>query len=156
MPTTGTAAARISTAVNFSATEANITPQPAPVALCHISMWFFWIVGLAALNSVLDALGSQMPRFSGLGIVSQSGDRVLQLVIGSWAAVAFLVVGYAVAEGKRWAFFAGVSAYALDATVSAANGDYLNMAFHVLLLGLMFIDLRKAKGAAARQSATAA
>ena len=148
MESTGTAPARVLTvaANNNSRREVSAPPPAIPASVRAGAQWFFWIVSLIGMDSVLTGFGSHLHRFTGLGITdllsglaNHSGsDAALHLVVNGWMAIGFLFLGYCALEGRKWAFVLGMAAYAVDATMLAAAGDYLSVAFHAIIFAAIF------------------
>jgi hypothetical protein len=148
MESTGTAPARVLTVgANENSRREGSAPQPAiPASVAAGAQWFFWIVGLTGMDSVLTGLGSHVHRFTGLGITAlvsrlaahSGSDAALHLIVNGWMAIGFLFLGYCALEGRKWAFALGMAVYTADAAMLAAAGDYLSVAFHAIILAAIF------------------
>ncbi len=80
-------------------------------------------------------------------------SSVMYAIVNSWAAVGFLLLGYSATQGRKWAFAVGIAAYAIDGTLLIANGEYVSVAFHVVILYLIYRGFAAlAKHQAHRQS----
>jgi hypothetical protein len=97
--------------------------------------WFWWIVGLSLINTVLIHSGSQTSFAVGLGFT-----LLADVVFREWMVVALvfdvLVIGFFVAmgvfavRGHRWAFLIGGLVYAADALIFLYFQDFLALALH--------------------------
>jgi hypothetical protein len=143
MSSTGTAPARISTAPASVDSDHGLEPKPAvPARVREGAHWFFWIVALVTMNSVFIIFGSHIHRFTGLGVtammdklVQPSGSgKATHVIVSGWMSAGFLFLGYCAAEGRKWAFAVGMTAYAVDGALAVAAGDYMNAVFHVGML----------------------
>lgn len=169
MESTGIAPARVLTAgANENSRREGSAPQPAiPASVRAGAQWFFCIVGLTSLDSVLTIMGSHLHFFTGLGITAlveglakHSGSHAgLYLIVNSWMAIGFLYCGYCALEGRKWAFILGMAAYAVDATMLAAAGDYLSVALHAIIFAAIFrgfIGLRRVASSEPSNASSAA
>lgn len=141
MPSAGTAPGLSKAAVNVTSHQGSHKLKPeVAVSARQGAHCFFWIVGLVALNSVFEILGSHVHRFTGLGLsevvalAQPSGISVTQVIVTFWVACGLLLIGHLAAEGRKLAFAAGMAAYAADAALMVAVGDYLGAIFHGLML----------------------
>jgi hypothetical protein len=131
------------------------------------AQWFFWIVGLATLDSVFTILGSHLHHFTGLGVTAMldglvhhsGGSGAMRVIVNGWVAGAFLLLGYCAAEGKQWAFLVGMAAYTVDGAMCVAIGDYPSAVFHALMVAaiyLRFAAMRKSSSTKPSDAALAA
>jgi hypothetical protein len=103
------------------------------------AQFFFWIVALAGINSVFAITGSHIHHFTGFGVTAMIGSLVQQLIVNGWMAGGFLILGFCAAEGRKWAFAAGMLVYAVDGALLVAAGDYVSAAVHA---GILFAIYR--------------
>lgn len=152
MPSTGTAPGLAKAATHINPDRGILKPKPAlSVDVLQGARCFFWIAGLVCVNSVFEVLGSQIHRFTGFGVAEVvgvvgelnqlSGISVVQAIVSFWVAGGFLLLGCLALEGRRWAFAAGMAAYAVDAALMVAVGEYLGAIFHGLMLYGMYRGL---------------
>jgi len=143
MPSTGTAAARVSTErASTHPAHSGVDPKPEGQARVRAgARWFFWIVALIFADSVLVTFGSNVHRFTGLGLTAlvdglgkADGTATLHVIVNGWVATAFLFLGYCAADGHKWAFILGLAAYAVDAAILVGSYHYLGVALHTLIL----------------------
>ncbi len=141
MPSTGTARALAKAPASADAQEIHKPKPEVSVSVRQGAHCFFWIVGLVSLNAVFEIMGSQVHRFTGLGVTEIvggldhfSGIRVLRMVVSFWVAGGFLFLGYLASHGRKWAFAAGMAVYAVDAALMIAASDYSGAVFHGLML----------------------
>ncbi|PTY07135.1 hypothetical protein DB347_07430 [Opitutaceae bacterium EW11] len=97
--------------------------------------WFWWIVGLSVINTVLVHSGSHTSFAVGLGftLLADLFFRELMAValVFDVAVVGFFVVmGVFAVRGHRWAFLIGGIVYAADALIFLYFQDYLALALH--------------------------
>jgi hypothetical protein len=147
MPSTGTAAARVSTAgASIYSAHGSVAAKPeVPARVREGARWFFWIVGLIFADSVLVTLGSGLHRFTGLGMTTlmdglgkAGSSATLHVIVNGWVATAFLFLGYCAAEGHRSAFIIGLTAYAVDGAILVGSNDYLSVVLHAFILVAIF------------------
>jgi len=101
--------------------------------------WFWWIAGLSLVNTVMMQSGTEMNFVVGLGITAVAGvlfagAKAISLVVDVVAIGLFVLIGWQAQRGKLWAFYLGISAYALDALVYVGFQDWMPVGFHVLAL----------------------
>lgn len=121
------------------------------------AQWFWWILGLSLINTVLIHSGSDTSFAIGLGFTLVS-DTLLQ----SMKAVALLVdaavygfffcMGWFAVRGHRWAFLVGTLLYAGDGIIFLIAQDFVALAIHawaIFALTSGGIALHKAIRAAA-------
>jgi hypothetical protein len=147
MPSTGTAAARVSTAgASIYSAHGSVAAKPeVPARVREGARWFFWIVGLIFADSVLVTLGSGLHRFTGLGMTTlmdglgkAGSSATLLVIVNGWVATAFLFLGYCAAEGHKSAFIVGLTAYAVDGAILVGSNDYLSVVLHAFILVAIF------------------
>ncbi len=165
MKSTGTAEARVFTVGAKDNFQRRVcAPQPAiPASVRAGARWFFWIVGLTVVDSILTAMGSHLHRFTGLGITAlidefanHSGRGELQIIVDGWVTVGFLYCGYCALEGRKWAFLLGMAAYAVDSAMLAAAGNYLSFAFHAIIFAAIFRGFAALRRVASSEPSNAA
>ncbi|HKS73297.1 MAG TPA: hypothetical protein VJQ82_08875 [Terriglobales bacterium] len=112
--------------------------------------WFYWIAGLSLLNSVVMLSGGNFHFVVGLGITSVvdaiakglgSAGSVLDIVINAFVAGVFCLFGYFACKLQKWAFFAGMALYVLDAVLLLWAQDLLGVAFHAYALFAIYRGL---------------
>ena len=118
------------------------------------SSWFFWIAALSMINSIIAVSGGNW-RFSfGLGITGvadalsfQSGAtaQAISFVFSLMMAGLFVIFGLLAKKFFHWAFIAGMAVYALDGLLMFRGPDLLGLAFHALVLYLLFRGLSASK-----------
>jgi hypothetical protein len=111
--------------------------------------WFFWIAGLSLVNSIVAATGKEWGFVVGLGL-TQAIDGIAKAAGAGSAGTAIalgldLVVlaivslfGFLCRRGYTWAFFLGMTLYALDGIVFLLAGDWFGVIFHGLVLFFLF------------------
>jgi hypothetical protein len=140
MPSAGAARALVKAPASTGAGRGVHQPKPAvSIAVRQGAHCFFWVVGLVGLNAVFEIMGSQVHRFTGLGVSAimgrwTSGISIMQMIVTLWVASGFLFLGYLAVQGQKWAFVVGMAAYAVDAALMVAAGDNLGALFHALML----------------------
>lgn len=116
--------------------------------------WFFWIVGLSLVNAVLISFGSDRVLAIGLnatmimdyGIkdeISKSaahaaGLHVVQGVFDLVVLGFYAFCGLMAMRGKSWAFYLGMTAFALDTVLSAIGMDVIGGLIHAWALFTMW------------------
>lgn len=115
--------------------------------------WFFWIALLAMVNSFSHLAGSDWAFFFGLA-VTQAVDaaaagsgalgKVLGLVVSTMVAGILVVFGVYARQGFRWAFLAGMALYAADGLLWVSARFWPGVAFHLVLLLLVYTGLSAA------------
>lgn len=170
MPNTGTAPGLAKATTHINPDRGSLKPKPElSIDVLQGARCFFWIAGLVCVNSVFEVLGSQVHRFTGFGLAEvvgvvgeleqPSGISVMPAIVSFWVAGGFLLLGYLALEGRKWAFAAGMAAYAVDAALMVAVGDYLGAVFHGLMLyGIYrgFVALGQSSSAGPSEVASAA
>jgi hypothetical protein len=109
--------------------------------------WFFWIAALTFINSIISLNSKQTFSF----IVSLGTAQLINtlasygfgailfvLVVNTFLAGLFLVLGVKAKKAQRWAFTLGMILYGLDSLIFLLGKDYVGLLFHVfILLGLL-------------------
>jgi hypothetical protein len=132
-------------------------PSPSQIALANPvirsgARWFWWIAGLSLVNIVLFQTGSNTSFVVGLGITALSDvafahNKAVGFVIDALVVGFFVLMGAQAARGMLWAFYVGLTVYALDALIYLNYQDWMPVAFHAF--AIFFI----AKGAMALRAA---
>jgi hypothetical protein len=116
-------------------------------ALKGSSSWFVVIAGLSLVNSVLSMAGASIHFIFGLGLTqivdalahgSGGAGIVVDLIINGMIAGVFVLFWNFVRKGAKWAFFAGMALYVVDALILLAFKDVLSVAFHGWALYRMY------------------
>ncbi|HWZ83808.1 MAG TPA: hypothetical protein VNW47_14345 [Terriglobales bacterium] len=124
-----------------SANQSDLAAQKLQVlqALKGSSSWFVTIAGLSIVNSILAMTGANVQFIFGLGLTQivdalahESGGAgiVLDLIINCMIAGVFVLFWKFARTGAKWAFFAGMGLYVVDALILLALKDFLSVAFH--------------------------
>jgi hypothetical protein len=105
--------------------------------------WFFWIAGLSIVNSTITLFQGQWSFLIGLGI-TQVIDAIMKemggaapmigFVIGVVIAGVFALFGFFASQRRSWAFYVGMTLYALDGLLFLLAQDWLSIGFHVFAL----------------------
>ena len=120
-------------------------------ALKSRASWFIMVAGLSLVNSVLSMTGAKVHFIFGLGftqIVDAVAHRAggagmaLDLVINGIVAGVFAFFWNFARKGQKWAWFAGMGLYAVDALVLLPFKDFLSLAFHAYALYRMWSGLQ--------------
>ena len=119
--------------------------------------WFWWIVGLSVVNSIMIHTGSDRNFVIGLGFTLMADAifkdyLVVALVIDAIALGIFSGLGYFSRKGHVWAFVTGIVLYGLDAGIYVFAQEWMSVGFHGLALFYMVrgvLQLRTALKAAA-------
>jgi len=109
-----------------SADQSDLAAQKLQVeqALKGSSSWFVVIAGLSLVNSVLSMTGASIHFIFGLGLTqivdvlahdSGGAGIVLDLIINGMIAAVFVFFWHFARKGAKWAFFAGMALYIVDA-----------------------------------------
>ncbi len=119
--------------------------------------WFFWIVALSVINSLIVLFQGQWTFAIGLGITQVIDEIGLALADGAGnpgaimagafvmdllAASVFVLFGVFARQRKSWAFITGMALYAIDGLIFLVAGDVLSVGFHVFGLWGIFGGLR--------------
>jgi hypothetical protein len=116
-------------------------------ALKGSSGWFVVIAGLSLVNSVLSMAGASIHFIFGLGLTqivdalahgSGGAGIVVDLIINGMIAGVFVLFWNFARKGAKWAFFAGMALYVVDALILLAFKDILSVAFHGWALYRMY------------------
>jgi len=109
--------------------------------------WFVTVAALSMVNSVLAMTGAGVRFIFGLGlaefvdaVVHPVGGTgvVLDLIINGFVAGVFVLFWHFARQGQKWAFFAGMFLYVLDALLLLLFKDWLSLAFHGYALYRMY------------------
>ncbi len=101
--------------------------------------WFIWIAALSIINAIILTTGGNFHFIFGLGITDlvaavatklPSGGVVAAWVINIIIAGVFALFGKYGRDAKKWAFYAGMVLYLLDAGLVMMFQDWLGLAFH--------------------------
>ncbi len=98
--------------------------------------WFYWIVALSGINTILALSGADLFFVIGLGITqlfayySTAVGIVTYIVAGSMLTC----FGIFATRGKTWAFFTGAVVYGLDGLLFIMVGDWFSILFHILAI----------------------
>jgi hypothetical protein len=151
MPSTGIVPARVATdAAGSNSNQNNVELKPTALALVRApAHWFFWIAGLVVLDAAFTAMVSHPHPFTRFGIITmienlaRSPESIgrIHLVLNGWLAAGLILVGYCAAEGHKWAFAVGLTAFFIDGALLVAAGDYLGAAFHLPVLYGVYLGL---------------
>jgi hypothetical protein len=119
--------------------------------------WFYWMVGLSVVNTVLLISGNDWQFFLGLGVTQVSDTipsvtdnsltiRLITLGIDAVILAIFAGLGYLASKGARWAFIAGMVLYASDGLLFLMAGpDWLALAFHAFILTRLYAGFQAAQ-----------
>ncbi len=120
-------------------------------ALKGSSSWFVVIAGLSLVNSVLSMAGASIHFIFGLGLTqivdalahgSGGAGIVVDLIINGMIACVFVLFWSFARKGAKWAFFAGMALYVVDALILVAFKDFLSVAFHGWALYRMYSGVK--------------
>jgi hypothetical protein len=136
-----------------SANQSDLAAQKLQVeqALKGSSSWFVVIAGLSLVNSVLSMTGASIHFIFGLGLTqivdalahdSGGAGIVLDLIINGMIAGVFVFFWHLARKGAKWAFFAGMALYIVDALILLAFKDILSLAFHGWALYRMYSGVK--------------
>jgi len=124
--------------------------------------WFFWIAALALVNLVLLARQSAIHFIFGLAatriidaltgifgrqmpLESPNTLRIIVWALNLLIVGVFVLFGVFAHQGKKWAFYAGMVHYMLDAVAILYIGDkpdLLSFAFHLIVIWALADGLR--------------
>lgn len=108
--------------------------------------WFYWIVGLSAINSLSAHTGMGFSFFLGLAVTALvdygSGSLAFALVVDAVVYGLFVFLGLKAGRGARWAFIVGMSLYALDGALYLIGQEWFSVAFHGYALYCLFKGLQ--------------
>lgn len=126
---------------------------PNPIAQAHVvggARWFYWIVGLSIINSLLAMGGAPIRFVFGLGIT--------QFVPGYVASAAMLALfalcGYFGSKMQKWPFILGGILYLLDGGLCLFHQDYISVAVHAYVLFRIYQGFSKINDARPVQPGT--
>src|SRR5215471_1020389 len=133
--------------------QSNVLEQKLRVeqALKGSASWFITIAALSLVNSVLAMTRTNIQFIFGLGftqivdaLAHQAGSAglVLDLVINGIIAGVFALFWNFARKGQKWAWYAGMGLYALDALLLLPARDFLSIAFHAYALYRMSRGLK--------------
>ncbi|MBI5381251.1 MAG: hypothetical protein HZA31_05065 [Opitutae bacterium] len=152
--------------------ESPFTQTAAPSALDYATIaksnpqiisgaqWFWWIVGLSCVNTLVQHSGGSVNFVIGLGF-TQVADAIFReakpiaFAIDALALGFFFAMGWYATKGRQWAFITGLVFYSLDALIYVAVQDWMSAAFHGLAL-YFIIRATKLLRAAIQEARTAA
>ena len=132
------------------------------VAARNGANWFFWIAGLAVINSVTSLINvNGMPNYvfvlTGLlGGNTAIGIAVI-LGIGQWGpavnlivqsfnfalAILFAIMGRLARKQQRWVFIVALAFFAVDSVMTMIYGDLIGLAIHGVALWACGKDCRR-------------
>ena len=107
--------------------------------------WFFWIVGLSIINTIIASFGSDSGFSLGLattllsdGLASESikegsagSARFIALFFDLLVFAFYAFCGVKAMRGASWAFVLGLVFFALDTLIMLAVQEWLGVALHV-------------------------
>jgi hypothetical protein len=98
--------------------------------------WFYWIVGLSGINTILALAGADLFFVIGLGITQlfayySTAVAIITYIVAGSMLTCFGVFG---TRGKTWAFFTGLVLYGLDGLLFIMVGDWFSILFHILAI----------------------
>lgn len=116
--------------------------------------WFFWIAALSVINSLLMAVNSSITFIFGLAstqiidalayifgqkmqLESINTLRIIGWVLNLLIVAIFVLFGVFAHKGRKWAFYAGMILYLLDAFAALFiwdKPDLLSFAFHLIVI----------------------
>ena len=141
---------------NADSTGAAPNPVLALVAARNSGAnWFFWIVGLSVINTLIALTGNEWGFSLGLGSTLLSDGLAQEAITeGSASSVRFIALGvdllifafYAMCgikamRGATWAFWLGLVFFALDTLLMLAVKEWLGVALHAWALISMWSGL---------------
>jgi hypothetical protein len=113
--------------------------------------WFIWIAALSIINGIIMTTGGRFHFIFGLGCTELVSAVATKLptggVVAAWV-VNILIAGIVALFGKfgrdakRWAFYAGMGFYVLDAGLMLLFQDWLGLAFHAYALFRIYGGLK--------------
>jgi len=128
-----------------------IVAQSDPMVMSGAS-WFWWIVGLSIVNSIMIHSGSDRNFVIGLGVTLLADVIfrevvIVALVIDAIALTTFAGLGFFARKGHLWAYVTGIVLYVLDGCIYLFLQDWMSVGFHAFALFYMI------RGAAALRTA---
>jgi hypothetical protein len=115
------------------------------------AQWFYWIVGLSLVNTVVFFSGGKFTFLIGLdgtqlinGIAAEGGTTAKTIVIFLDIIVLglYLLLGVLAGKRKHWAFITGSVLYILDGVLGLCLQDWIGGAFHGLALYYIFQGIK--------------
>lgn len=115
------------------------------------AQWFFWIVGLSLINTIIILVGGDWSFLIGLGVTQLAAvaayywdvSFILPIVVFIIVGGIFITLGYFALKRHTWAFVVGMVLYLLDGIIFIYFfEDWLSTAFHVLVLVFLGLGLR--------------
>jgi hypothetical protein len=113
--------------------------------------WFIWIAALSIINGVIMTTGGRFHFIFGLGCTEfvsaiatklPTGGVVAAWVVNIVIAGVFGLFGKFGRDAKRWAFYAGMGFYVVDAGLMLLFQDWLGLAFHAYALFRIYGGLK--------------
>lgn len=126
--------------------------------------WLTYAAGFSVINSILAVAGTHWHFVVGLGFsdvmmgigdVFGGGSHVVGFILSLIPAAMFAFFGLQAARSRFWAFYVGMTLYALDGLLLLAFRDFLSAAFHGYVIYRMFEGLSAAKQLKALQESAA-
>ena len=114
------------------------------------AQWFFWIVGLSLINTIIVISGGDWFFLIGLGVTELAAglayelgwSLVLPIVVFIIAGGIFITMGYFAIKRHTWAFIVGMVLYFLDGLIFLLIMDWVSIGFHILILVFLGLGLR--------------
>jgi len=112
--------------------------------------WFFWIVGLSGINTIIVLTGGDWAFLIGLGVTQLAAGFALGLELSSVVPIIVFVIvggifgtlGYFAMKRHTWAFMVGMVLYFLDGLLFLLVMDWLSIGFHIFVLICLGFGLR--------------
>ncbi len=112
--------------------------------------WFFWIVGLSGINTIIVLSGGDWAFLIGLGVTQLAAGFALGMGMSFVAPlIVFIIVGgilgvlgYFAMKRHTWAFVVGMVLYLLDGLLFLLVMDWLSIGFHIFVLICLGLGLR--------------
>jgi hypothetical protein len=112
--------------------------------------WFYWIVALSGINTIIILFGGDWSFLIGLGttqlfaLIGQELGWPIYIALVVYVIVGGIIVIFWVFANKRhsWAFIAGIVLYGLDGLLFIVVQDWLSIAFHILAIIFIILGLR--------------
>jgi uncharacterized membrane protein len=126
---------------------------PNPIARAHVigsARWFYWIVGLSIINSLLAMSGAPMRFVFGLGIT----QFVPGYVASAPVLALFALCGYFGSKLQKWPFIIGGILYMLDAGICLLVHDYISLLVHAYVLFRLYQGFSRINDALPMQPGT--
>jgi hypothetical protein len=123
-----------------------LVAQADPVVMSGAS-WFWWIVGLSIINSIMIQSGTDRSFVIGLGFTLLADHIfrevfIVALVIDVTALSLFAGFGWLARKGHLWAFVTGIVLYGLDGVIYIFLQDWMSVGFHAFALFYMIRGAR--------------